>query len=639
MCGIVGFVNSDFKNAEDLIQQMTATLDHRGPDDSGHTISDFRGKVVALGHTRLSIIDLSKNGHQPFNSQCGNYSLVFNGEVYNFKEIRKELITLGYQFISDTDTEVVLQAHMEWGADAVHQFIGMFAYAFFDKGKGLLQVFRDRLGIKPLYYFKKEGAFIFASELKALCLHPAFEKNLNLNGLGHYFRLGNIPTPETIYENTFKLKPGHFLTLNVEDGSLAEETYWSIDEFNPRDVEDCDEDVVLGEIEALLDDACRRRLIADVPVGVFLSGGYDSSLVTSILQKNAVDPVNTFTIGFDDGDYNEAAQAKMIAKHLGTKHHELYCSEKDALGVIPDLPSIYDEPFGDSSAIPTLLVSRLAKEHVTVALAADGGDEVACGYSKYFFFDKYEAFLRNPIASMGGKGFANAIPSQMVAGFNAMLPSNVRQTNIVGKFEKVKRLLGGGSLSQKFVNASTYMNHQSVEKLMNLTCAKLDELEQFQILNQPRFLDEMVRMDIRTFLVDDVLTKVDRATMAVGLEGREPLLDHRLVEYMLKLPSSLKYKNQTGKYLFREILYKYVPKKLVDKPKAGFQVPLSRWLKDDLSHLLDEYLSGDRLKKDGILDHRFVSNSIKEFRSGNLDRANSLWFMLMFQMWKEKWIE
>jgi len=380
MCGIVGFVSPQKDNY--VLDQMLSVQAYRGPDDRGIWCEQIDEKYIHLGHNRLAIQDLSVQGHQPFVSHCEEYVIVYNGEVYNFKTIRQELENLGYSFVSQSDTEVILYAYKAWGMKCLEKFIGMFAFGVLDKKLGKMFLVRDRAGVKPLYYYSKDDIFLFSSELKSFHEHPAFKKELNKEVLPYYFQFGYIPAPHTIFKNCYKLEPGHYIELNMGNLEFKIQKYWSVDTYYAKEKFDKNESELLAEIEALLSDAVEQRMVSDVPVGVFLSGGYDSSLVTALLSKNKKRKLHTYTIGFQDKRYNEAEHAKSIAAHFGTKHTEYYISEEDMLSKIERLPFYYDEPFGDSSALPTMLVSELAKKEVTVALSADGGDETFCGYSK-----------------------------------------------------------------------------------------------------------------------------------------------------------------------------------------------------------------------------------------------------------------
>ncbi|MDM5262627.1 asparagine synthase (glutamine-hydrolyzing) [Sulfurovum sp. XTW-4] len=633
MCGIVGFVSKN--RDEESIHRMLHIQNYRGPDDHGVYVQKIENDIVHLGHNRLSIQDLSSHGHQPFVSDCENYIIVFNGEVYNFKSIRIELEKLGYKFVSESDTEVILYAYKAWGMKAVEKFLGMFAFSILDKNKQTMFLVRDRAGVKPLYYYDNGGEFLFASELKSFHEHPSFQKEQNNEVLPYYFQFGYIPAPYSIFKNTYKLRPGHYLEYDLISNTYNVIAYWSADACYAKEKFDKSEKEILADLEELLTDAVDLRMVSDVPVGVFLSGGYDSSLVTALLSKDKSRKLHTFTIGFDDKKYNEAEHAKAIAKHFGTEHTEYYVSKKDMLDKVQSLPFYYDEPFGDSSAIPTMMVSELAKKDVTVALSADGGDEAFCGYSKYFFLNKFAPVFSNSFQKTMLKSMLNVFDGKQIEQINSFLPKKIQQTNIRDKYNKFKRAMNADSLEMMFRNASSYVDSQVVKSFLKLE-ANSSLYENFSMKKDLSFLDNMMLTDYKTFMVDDVLTKVDRATMSVSLEGREPLLDHRIIEFMAKVPVELKYKNNQGKYLARKILYKHIPQALIDKPKAGFQIPLAEWLQTDLKPLVEKYLDPFKLDKE-IFNVEEVEILKKDLFNGNLSNVNAIWFILMYEMWKEKW--
>ncbi len=635
MCGIVGFISKDRQDG--ITEKMLRVQAYRGPDDSGVFIERIDDRYVHFGHNRLSIQDLSSHGHQPFISDCGNYVIIFNGEVYNFKTIRLELEKLGYTFVSDSDTEVILYAYKQWGIDCLEKFIGMFAFSILDKNQKKMILVRDRAGIKPLYYYDNGSDFLFASELKSFHEHPSFVKKLNKEILPYYFQFGYIPAPHTIFQHTAKLKPGHYLEYDLQDDTYATVKYWDVDEYYAQEKFDKSEREVLDGLEELLSDAINLRMVSDVPVGVFLSGGYDSSLVTALLSNNYDKKLHTFTIGFNEKKYNEAEHAKAIAKHFNTEHTERYVTQKEMLEKVESLPYYFDEPFGDSSAIPTIIVSELAKKDVTVALSADGGDEAFCGYSKYFFLHKFENIFSNNFQKTMLKSTLNLLGEKRIEQINNFLPKNIQQTNIRDKYNKFKRAINADSAADMFRKASSYVDENEVQNFLDLK-ADINLYQNFGMQNGHSLIDNMMRVDYKTFMVDDVLTKVDRATMSVSLEGREPLLDHRIIEYMARVPVQLKYKNNQGKYLARQILYKHIPQSLIDKPKAGFQIPLATWLQSDLKPLVDKYLDASRLD-DEIFNRDEIENMKQSLFDGNVKNISAIWFILMYEMWKEKWFD
>jgi asparagine synthase (glutamine-hydrolysing) len=636
MCGITGFVdfNNTVKyNPKVVITEMNNTLHHRGPDDKGSDIFDLNEVTIAFAQARLSIIDLSSAGHQPMNYK--NLSIVFNGEIYNYKELKTELENLNHQFHSDSDTEVLLHAYEEWGLKAVQKFIGMFAIVLFDKLQNKIFIIRDRAGIKPLYYYNYESIFLFSSELKAFHKHPKFKKEIDPQSMVQYFQNvhhGYIAAPKTIFKNTFKLIPGHILTLDIFTTKISIDKYWDATDFYkfPK--------LTLGYEEAklqtkeLLISACEYRMIADVPVGIFLSGGYDSTLVTSILQSNRSEKLNTFTIGFEEGN-NEAPYAKETANYLGTNHTEYICTSKEAQEIIPTLPYFYDEPFADSSAIPTMLVSKLASKSVSVVLSADAGDEVFAGYDSYALLannlkkiDKIPNWAK-PIFSVLGSAIALGIPSllyqgqtkhKLMAALNAMQSSNLLQSKSL--FENMNSL-PTSFLDNIFANKSSIFSND------------------FDVSGYWEPLDIALSTDYQMYLQNDILTKVDRATMSVSIEGREPLVDHRILEFAAQLPLEYKWDGITGKKILKDIVHDYVPKSMMDRPKTGFSLPIYSWLRGDLSFLIDEYLSPEALNQSGLFNVPWVTKQVNLFKSNKLHYQPFIWKLLMFQMWYEKWMK
>lgn len=633
MCGIVGFIDK-YKNKDTVLKDMLDIQSYRGSDDIGTYFDEKSG--IHFGHNRLSIQDLSFHGHQPFVSDCENYVIVFNGEVYNFKSIKTELEKLGYVFISNSDTEVILYSYKEWGIKSIGKFIGMFAFSILDKLQNKLVLVRDRAGVKPLYYYTNQNQFMFSSELKSFHQHPKFQKIQNTDVLPYFFQFGYIPAPYTIFENCYKLAPGCYLEFNIKKFTYHIQKYWDVNDHFQQKKLIKSENEILDDIENLLDDAIDLRMVADVPIGVFLSGGYDSSLVAAILAKKQGKSINTFTIGFNSQKYNEAEHAKVIAEYLKTNHTEYYMTDKDLMELIPLLPFYYDEPFGDSSALPTMIVSKLARKQVTVVLSADGGDETFCGYSKYFFLHKFLPIYSNSVTKTLFNIGLTFLNENFIEKVNEALPKHLAQTNIKDKFIKFKRALDSTNFEEMFLNASSYSNKKDIEKWLKIH-KKNNLFDKFERINSLEPLDQMMAIDYKTFLCDDVLTKVDRATMHVSLEGREPLLDHRIIEYMAKVPLKIKYKNSQPKYLLRKILYKYIPKELIDKPKSGFQIPLNEWLRHDLKSLVNQYINKDTLDKQ-IFNINQIETMKNDFFAG-LEIGNTIWFILMYQMWKEKWLD
>jgi asparagine synthase (glutamine-hydrolysing) len=637
MCGLVGFVS--LKRKDGVLHEMLDIQSYRGPDDNGYFIDNDMG--VHLGHNRLSIQDLSSNGHQPFISNCENYILVFNGEIYNYKEIRSDLIKLGYIFLSGSDTEVVLYSYKEWGIKCLDRFIGMFAFVIMDKVQGKLILSRDRAGVKPLYYYSNGKDFAFSSELKSFTKFDNFKQVINKDILPYYFQFSYIPAPHTIYNNCFKLKPGHFIEYDLDDHFYSIHKYWDITDFYLMDKFDKSEDQIIQEVSEILESSCKYRMISDVKTGVFLSGGFDSSLALALTQEEHGKSVNTFTVGFHDEQYNEANHAKKIADYLSANHTEYYCTEADMLDFVKKLPFYWDEPFADESALPTVIVSRLAKKDVTVALSADGGDEIFCGYSKYFAINKLFKVKKNHIANLVLKFIITNIPVRFLYYLNNILPDSVRQTDIEVKFQKFKSLINSEDLKDAFIRASSSVSPDYLENILKNGSYKFFDKTEFNNFSQLKGLDkldQMMAIDYKTFLPDDVLCKVDRASMSVSLEGREPLLDHRIAEYMARVPSVMKYKKGIGKYILRQVLYKYIPKNIVDKPKTGFSVPIKNWLLGDLKGLAIESLESKDLEKDDIFHPEALKLIADELKGGQLKSPALVWNIIMYVLWRREWI-
>jgi asparagine synthase (glutamine-hydrolysing) len=555
-----------------------------------------------------------------------NFEIVYNGEVYNFKEIRLELEKYNYFFNSDSDTEVILKAYHKWGIKAVDKFNGMFAISIYDKNNKKLVLIRDRSGVKPLYYYFKDDVFLFASELKSFYEYPYFKKDLNIESVALFLQMGFIPEPYAIFKDTFKLKSGHYLELDIKNKQINEVCYWNILDFYKKDKIIISENEAIKEVEKLMQSAFEYRMVSDVPVGIFLSGGYDSSLVTAQLQHNRTQKLNTFTIGFHEKKYNEANYAKEIAKYLGTNHTEQYINFKDAQETISLLPEIYDEPFGDQSAIPTILVSKLAKQSVTVSLSADGGDEIFGGYNKYT--DTYPKT----------KKVANILSAFFTPKQICKVAYHLQNSGLTNKpsFESnVAKIVFENSDSM--TNLVSYSTAPTmIEKLIpsykyKRIITNFDLINELDSLSE---IDKMLALDYKTYMVDDILHKVDRATMSVSLEGREPLLDHRIIEYVARLDSKLKIKNGDKKWLLKQVTHKYIPKKMMDRPKKGFSIPIHIWLKNDLKEYMEEYFSH---YDSGILCKNELEK-IKELFYKDKANFQMVWHILAFQMWHKRWM-
>jgi asparagine synthase (glutamine-hydrolysing) len=630
MCGIAGFCDFTKKSTKQTLENMTDVLNHRGPDDSGYSYYENNYCNIGLGHRRLSIMDLSKHGHQPM--KFNNLEIIYNGEVYNFKEIRKELEKYNYTFESDSDTEVILKAYHKWGIKAVDKFNGMFAISIYDKESEKLILIRDRTGIKPYYYYNKNNLFMFSSELKSFYEHSGFHKEIDNNALGQFLMYGYILEPYSIFKYTYKIRAGHYIEVDLASQNIDEIKYWDVADSYAKSKLNLNDNEAIKELDTLLISSFRYRMVSDVPVGVFLSGGYDSSAVAAILQNNTKEKINTFTIGFKEKGFDEAVYAKQVAKHLGTNHTEYYCTQKDALEIIPTLAEIYDEPFGDGSAIPTILVSKLAKQDVTVSLSADGGDEIFAGYNKYDISLKYhKAFNKLP----------NIIRRLTKNSMDVITPKYIPFTNKIynfkTKYEKIKNLLSSTTASLTMKQTSHLFTISEVNNLLNKDFRE-KETNFDKDVHHFSDLEQMLLVDYKTYLPDDILTKVDRATMSVSLEGREPLLDYRIIEFAARLPNHLKYRNGEKKWILKQVVHTYLPKEIMDRPKMGFGVPLMEWFRDELKEMFLYYLDEQRLRKENIFNVKEIIYLRDSFLDGKNSNARKLWNILMFEMWYERWM-
>ncbi len=645
MCGIVGFLAKSIVTSESLLdigRRACETLRHRGPDDSGVWVDPECG--VVLGHTRLAVIDLSPEGKQPMTSACGRYVIVFNGEVYNHVALRRELEDRGdaLSFRGHSDTEVMLAAISAWGLEgALHRFIGMFAFGLWDKRERTLHLVRDRIGIKPLYYGEVGDKFVFASELKAFRATPDFEGRIDRNVLALYLRHNYIPAPFSIFESIFKLEPGTVLSVRPGNTGLLEyetKSYWSVQDVwhaGARRPFEGDEAEAEEALEELIKDSVRLRMIADVPLGAFLSGGIDSSLVVALMQSVSTRPVRTFTIGFHEATHDEAKYANKVARCLGTDHTELYLTPQEAMGVIPELPNIYDEPFADSSQIPTYLVSRLARQSVTVALSGDGGDELFAGYNHYRIAHRYWSLVRRIPYSARQLIGAAALPMYKSFGDRAaMVAGLLLGSSASKKLEFGLRMVSIGDFRLFYRAVVSHLLEP--DTLIQGAVEPVSRFEEGDSYPDDRDLYRvMALLDLRTYLPDDILTKLDRASMSVALEARVPLLDHRVVEFAGRLPTAAKIEDDRGKAILRRLLHRYVPKELVERPKMGFGVPLGGWMAGPLRDWAQDLLDEQRLKREGYFDARRIGRIWKEHISGRRLRAELLWCVLMFQAWLE----
>ena len=649
MCGINGFYSKAGSTFNNVIVKMNSAIYHRGPDSNGIWIDKNKG--IVLGHQRLSIIDLSKTGHQPMISHSERFILTYNGEIYNNLEIRNTLekTNPSISWRGTSDTETLLQAIELWGIEKTLQnIVGMFAFAVWDKKNCSLTMARDRMGEKPLYFgWQGEGynkVFLFGSELKALKVHPTFNGEINRDAIALQLHHNCIPAPYSIYKNIFKLLPAHYLQLtksDLEQGLLPNsKSYWSLKDIAVSRASNLlakDKTDIEDGLENLLKKTIKQQMVSDVSLGAFLSGGIDSSSIVALMQSQSVRPVKTFTIGFHEENYNEAKYAKEVAKHIGTEHTEFYVSDKMAQEVIPKLSNIYDEPFSDSSQIPTFLVSELAKNNVKVSLSGDGGDELFCGYNRYTMSKNWWnkiATVPLPLRNF----LADRITSFSPKTWNKLLKFFLKSNylgNLGDLMYKFSRVLRCKTLSNAYLKLTSHFDDPTSivlnSKILETRLSNyMFELDQFD--NQQK----MMIFDALTYLPDDILVKVDRASMANSLEVRTPFLDHRIVEYSWQIPHSFKLKNGQGKWILRQILNKYVPKKIIERPKMGFGVPIDNWLRGSLKDWAESLLNETRLKNEGYFDQNHIRTIWEEHISMKKNWHHHLWDILMFQSWLDK---
>lgn len=644
MCGIAGFVDARRETGADeltaIARAMARAVVHRGPDDDGAWVDPDVG--VAFGHQRLSIVDLSRSGHQPMTSAGGRIVLTYNGETYNHSDLRRRLVSEGASFRGHSDTEVVVEAMAYWGVErALSQMNGMFALAAWDRRQRRLWLARDRMGEKPLYYGWVGDSLLFGSELKALREHPRFKAAISRDAVASFLRLNCVPAPATIYEGILKVRPGEAVEIDVELRITKSRQYWSVIDAAQRGTGNpiADPAAAVDELEVLLADAVGMRMLADVPVGAFLSGGIDSSLIVALAQAQQATPVRTFTIGFEEDGFDEAHHASAVSAHLHTDHTELYLRSGDALAIVPDLPTMYDEPFADSSQLPTHLVARLARERVTVTVSGDAGDELFGGYVRYDVYRKMWRSIRRlpaPARSLIARGIASRPPAWWSARA-ARLPSRFRQQRAGEKLHKLGLLLRTCDAQQAYgITLSQWQDPlRAVPGAVELPTALNDAscwLDDLPLSSRPRLIDQML------YLPDDILVKVDRATMAVSLEARVPLLDHRVVELAWRMPPEILYHDGRGKWPLRSLLERHVPSEVVDRPKQGFGVPIASWLRGPLREWAEELLRPERIRDGGLLDVAVVNGLWAEHLGRDDDWAGAydLWSVLMLQAWLER---
>lgn len=644
MCGITGFwsFNSELSgfSLDRIAQKMAEQITSRGPDSSG--VWWEQENHLAFGHRRLAIVDLTETGHQPMTSPSGRFVITYNGEIYNAPELHEALLAKGYSFRGSSDTEVILAACEAYGVEeATKLLIGMFAFALWDAKDRKLHLVRDRLGIKPLYWGLHQQTLFFGSQLKSFRPHPLWRPEINRDVLPNYFRFGYVSGPSSIYKDIQKLPPGCIATIEGQD-KITVKPYWSMDEIIRKErMQSCSRTSMewVDQLEILLKDAVKRCMVSDVPIGAFLSGGIDSSTVVALMQTQSASPVQTFSIGFEEKGYNEAQHAAAVAAHLGTQHHELYLKPSEALEIIPTIPQWCDEPFADSSQIPTFLVSRLAQKHLKVCLSGDGGDEFFAGYSRYFQADRFWNRLSPlPLAlrKIAASGIRSLSPTQWDF-LNGLIPGKQGRPYVGDKAHKLASLLNCPNRTALYFNLISLWDHPK----SLISGYDKNSYEGFPALwgdnslgSESSFIEEMQYIDSLTYLPDDILSKVDYASMAVSLESRVPLLDHRVVEFSWSVPLELKLKHPQGKWILREVLKRYVPASLTERPKMGFGIPIDQWLRGPLRSWAEDLLSDSSLKNSG-LNPSPIRQRWGDHLSGTRNWHYSLWPVLMYQAWHQ----
>lgn len=636
MCGIAGVWGGP--SPKTFAGAMVERLSSRGPDGTGAWFSEPNG--LAFGHKRLAIIGAAA-GAQPFVSRCGRFVLIFNGEIYNHERLRLDLESEGLatSWCGGSDTETLLIALSHWGIEkCLAKLVGMFAFALWDSSDKLLYLARDRLGEKPLYYGRIGDAFIFGSELKALKAHPNWEGEIDRDVIPSFLRFSYVPAPWSIYKGILKLLPGHFLVVKDQGQIISDlQCYWDLQEVAKQtfDYASLSADTLIDELEGLLLEAVQGQMVSDVPIGAFLSGGVDSTTIAALMQAQSSKPVKTFTIGFSETGFDEAVHAKEIASYLGTQHTEMYVSPRDCLDVIPKLPLIYDEPYADVSQIPTYLVSQLARDQVTVSLSGDGGDELFCGYNRYVsgyaVWNKLKTLpqpVRNYLAN-----FLKLAPDSALNVLQSILPKRFYGPSLTGLFAKLS-----AALAHQDGYSYYYSLVSRIDDPLSLTrgsCEAASLLENYRYPGLLSLQDQMMFWDMLTYLPDDILTKVDRASMAVSLETRTPLLDHRVVEFAWRVPLTFKHRRGVSKWLLREVLYRHVPPRLIERPKMGFGVPIEHWLRGPLRDWGETLLNAERIAQEGYLDPIRIRQMWDELIRGKGYWQYQIWNVLMFQSWLE----
>lgn len=624
MCGIVGGISPRL-SSPDLRHELVRCLAHRGPDDEGEYFDEQNN--IFLGQTRLAIIDLNPSGHQPMQyTHAGRtFWITFNGEIYNYKELKQELEKLGHKFATHSDTEVILAGYAQWGMPVVERLRGMFAFALWDEQKQELTLGRDRFGVKPLFYYKHNNELVFCSEISVLKKWPGFSKTINHNALSLFLQLGFISGSETIFEHVTRVTPGSYATLNKHGEIIKEEKYWQPEDYIGVPVHQHSAGEALDAVEKVLAESFKYRLVADVPVGVFLSGGVDSALVTALLQKDSAKQLKTFTIGFAEKGYDEAPAAKKIAEHLHTDHTELYISEKDILNEVAKYGELFDEPFGDASGLPTLLLARLARKQVKVALSGDGGDELFGGYTKYRTLQKLQKY---PRVMRGILGSAAAMLHPTVA--SALF----KTTNTREKLSKLKIASWANNFAEMYLRASSYWSPKEVAHLL----LNAGTVGTPHLVESTRGVERQMQLwDLEHYLPNDILVKSDRTTMRAGLEAREPFLDQEVWRTLNELPDSIVFKDFGNKKILKDILARHLPQNLFDRPKSGFRPPMHEWLAGPLRTMVYELLSPELIKKQGVFNPAVIAQLLAAHRSGAYVNPDKLWLLLAFSLWYNEW--
>lgn len=643
MCGIAGFLSLNSLDSKRILKTMVSKMNHRGPDSNG--IWYNKNYNIGFAHARLAIVDLSISGHQPMNSISERYTMVFNGEIYNHKAIRKKIeASSKIQWKGTSDTETIVAAIECWGLNkTIENCVGMFSIALWDAKEEKITLVRDRMGEKPLYYGWVNGNFVFASELKPIQSFPLFSNPINRNALNLFLKHSAIPDPYSIYEDIYKLEPGTILSLNVKTKVIEKEEYWSIEKIananNKPSFTGSKEQAVVN-LEQLLKDSIQLQAQADVPLGAFLSGGVDSSVIVALMQAQSTNKVNTFSIGFDQKEYNEANHAKKVANHIGTNHRETYITGKEVLDIVPLLPKIFTEPFSEASQIPTYLVAKIAKKEVTVSLSGDAGDELFCGYSRYQLANKswnrssqIPYLLRHTI-SKAISNLPTGLLEVLLKPLEGKTDMNGLKINPVDRLLKIAPLLNFNNRKELYAKGFMTHNLDTADWILNTGEAK--SLFDNNKLAIDSFFAEMMAVDLMTYLPNNNLAKVDRASMANSLETRVPLLDHRIVEFAMALPMEYKLQNGVDKWVLRQVLYKYVPKSLIERPKMGFGVPLAAWMRGPLKEWCENLINKKRLDEEGFFDSNIIQTKWKEHINMKRNWHAQLWDVMVFQAWLEE---